>query len=219
MLVRYGIASPRVCSAMTISSSAALPARSPRPLMVHSTCRAPARTPASELATAMPRSLWQWVEKITLSAPGTFSISVAEQLVVFLGHRVADGIGNVDRRRAGADRQLDAAAEIVDRRAGRIHRAPLDIVDEVARLRHGAVMISSTSSWVLRIWCARWIGEVETKVWMRALPGVPHRRAGPIDIGRDGAREAGDHRVLAAPGDSAHRLEIAVARRSGSRPR
>ena len=30
-----------------------------------------------------------------------------------------------------------------------------------------AWMISSTSSSVLRIWCARWIGEVETKVWMR----------------------------------------------------
>ena len=46
--------SARVRIAMTTSSSAALPARSPRPLIVHSTCRAPLRTPASELATAMP---------------------------------------------------------------------------------------------------------------------------------------------------------------------
>ena len=44
---------------MTISSSAALPARSPMPLTVHSTCRAPPPTAASELATANPRSLWQ----------------------------------------------------------------------------------------------------------------------------------------------------------------
>ena len=51
--------SDRVFSAITISSSEALPARSPRPLMVHSTWRAPAITAASELATAMPRSLWQ----------------------------------------------------------------------------------------------------------------------------------------------------------------
>ncbi len=29
-------------------------------------------------------------------------------------------------------------------------------------------MISTTSSWVLRIWWARWIGEVDTKVWIRA---------------------------------------------------
>ena len=63
--------SPRTFSAITISSSAALPARSPMPLMVHSIWRAPPSTPASELATAMPRSLWQWVEKIALSVLGT----------------------------------------------------------------------------------------------------------------------------------------------------
>jgi hypothetical protein len=33
--------------------------------MVHSTWRAPFITAASELATAMPRSLWQWVDQIT----------------------------------------------------------------------------------------------------------------------------------------------------------
>ena len=43
--------------------------------MVHSTWRAPFITAASELATAMPRSLWQWVDQMTLSAPGTRSIS------------------------------------------------------------------------------------------------------------------------------------------------
>jgi 2-isopropylmalate synthase len=36
---------------------------SPIPLIVHSTWRAPPRTPASEYATAMPRSLWQCTEK------------------------------------------------------------------------------------------------------------------------------------------------------------
>gem|GEM_PF-3757541 len=42
----------RVWSAITISSNAALPARSPMPFTVHSTCRAPAFTAANELATA-----------------------------------------------------------------------------------------------------------------------------------------------------------------------
>ena len=46
---------------MTTSSSDALPARSPRPLMVTSTWRAPAWMAASVLAVARPRSLWQWV--------------------------------------------------------------------------------------------------------------------------------------------------------------
>ena len=51
--------SPRVRIAMTTSSSEALPARSPMPFTAHSTCVAPARTAASELAVASPRSLWQ----------------------------------------------------------------------------------------------------------------------------------------------------------------
>ena len=41
--------------------------------MVHSTCRAPASTPASELATASPRSSWQCTEKTALSEFGTRS--------------------------------------------------------------------------------------------------------------------------------------------------
>ncbi len=63
----------RVLIAMTISSSAALPARSPMPFIVHSICRAPPSTPASELATAMPRSLWQCTENTALSEFGTVS--------------------------------------------------------------------------------------------------------------------------------------------------
>ena len=77
MPVSNGSRSLRVLSAITISSSAALPARSPRPLMVHSTCRAPALTAASELATASPRSLWQWTEITAWSMLGTRFISIA----------------------------------------------------------------------------------------------------------------------------------------------
>ena len=76
MPVRYGMMSLRTRSAITTSSSAVLPARSPRPLIVHSICRAPASTAASELAVAMPRSLWQWVAKTISSAPGTRSSSM-----------------------------------------------------------------------------------------------------------------------------------------------
>ena len=59
---------------MTISSRAALPALSPIPFIVHSICLAPALTPDKELATAKPKSLWQCVEKITLSESGIFFI-------------------------------------------------------------------------------------------------------------------------------------------------
>jgi 2-isopropylmalate synthase len=44
-------------SDLTISSKAALPALSPIPLIVHSTCLAPAVTPAKEFATVKPKSL------------------------------------------------------------------------------------------------------------------------------------------------------------------
>ena len=50
---------------MTISSIEALPARSPIPLIAPSTCRAPASTADRLLATAIPRSSWQWAEKMT----------------------------------------------------------------------------------------------------------------------------------------------------------
>ena len=58
---------------MAISSSEVLPARSPIPLMVTSTCRAPLSTPARVQAVAMPRSLWQWVERMARSMPSTWS--------------------------------------------------------------------------------------------------------------------------------------------------
>ena len=74
--VQKGMASWRTRSAMTISSIAALPARSPMPLMVHSTWRAPPRKAASELATPRPRSLWLWVDSTAWSMFGTRSRSI-----------------------------------------------------------------------------------------------------------------------------------------------
>ena len=61
--------------AITISSRDVLPALSPRPFIVHSTCLAPPSTPARAFAVAMPRSLWQWTENITFSAPLTLYLT------------------------------------------------------------------------------------------------------------------------------------------------
>ncbi len=98
MRVSQGKKSWRVRTAITISSSEALPARSPRPLIVHSTWRAPFMTAASELATASPRSLWQCTDHTTLSEFGMRSRSVRISAPNCSGHGVADGIGNVDGR-------------------------------------------------------------------------------------------------------------------------
>ena len=71
--LRRPTSAARVCSSITISSSEALPARSPIPLIAHSTCRAPACRPANEFATASPRSSWQWTESTTSRRSGTRS--------------------------------------------------------------------------------------------------------------------------------------------------
>ena len=120
MPVQNGSTSLRTFIAITTSSSAALPARSPMPLMVHSIWRAPARTPASEFATAMPRSSWQCAEKSALSEFGTRSRTILMSVEIFLRHGVADGVGDVDGGGAGLDRGLDAAAEEVVLGAGAV---------------------------------------------------------------------------------------------------
>ena len=88
---------------MTISSSAALPALSPMPLMVPSTWRAPFSTPASVLATAMPRSSWQCTLMTARSMLGTFSRMRADQRAVLLRHGIAGGVGDIDHGGAGVD--------------------------------------------------------------------------------------------------------------------
>ena len=77
MPVTQGKTSLRVLTAITISSSEAFPARSPSPLIVHSTWRAPCMTAESELATAIPRSLWQCTDQTALSEFGMRSRSDA----------------------------------------------------------------------------------------------------------------------------------------------
>ena len=74
--VSNGIKSFLVLIAITTSSRAALPALSPIPFIVHSICLAPACIPAKEFATAKPKSLWQWVDKIAWSMFGTLFKSV-----------------------------------------------------------------------------------------------------------------------------------------------
>ena len=57
--VSQGKISCLVFTVITTSSNDALPALSPKPLIVHSTCLAPFITADKEFATAKPKSLWQ----------------------------------------------------------------------------------------------------------------------------------------------------------------
>ena len=55
---------------------------------------------------------------------------------IFLRHRIADGVGNVDGGGAGLDRGFDAAAEKVVLGAGAVLARPFDVVGMAARARH-----------------------------------------------------------------------------------
>ena len=69
--------------------------------------------------------------------------------------------------------------------------------------------ISSTSSGALRSWFSIWIGEEETKVWMRGLLGVAHRLPGGVDVDELHPRQPGDGDPLALAGDALHRGQVA----------
>ena len=90
------------------------------PLIVHSTWRAPFCTPASELATARPRSLWQWVEMVTFSMPATLFAQRANELAVLFRHAVADGVGDVNGGGTGGDYGFDDLAQKWNVGAGRV---------------------------------------------------------------------------------------------------
>ena len=124
--------------------------------------------PARLLATARPRSLWQWAEKITVSAPGTFSIRSRNISAYSVGIGVADRVRQVDGPGAGADRRLDAAAQEVALGAGGVLRRPFHVAAEVAGVgdRAGDRRPARPPAVMRRMW-SRCCGLVEMKVWMR----------------------------------------------------
>ena len=66
-----------------------------------------------------------------------------------------------------------------------------------------------TSSRVDCSWWRMWMSEVETNVWMRGRCAVAYGLPGPVDVGRIGARQSGDHGAFDLPGDRLHGLEVA----------
>ncbi len=65
------------------------------------------------MATARPRSLWQWTLMIAWPMLGTRSRRAVITPGVLGGGGVAHGVGDVDRGRAGGDGGLDDLAEEV----------------------------------------------------------------------------------------------------------
>ena len=100
------------------------------PLIVHSIWRTPPWMAAMLFATARPRSSWQCALKIARSAFGTRAEMSLKNAQVF-GRGVADGVRQVDRRRAGGDGRLDDAAQEIAIAARGVLRRKLHIVGEL----------------------------------------------------------------------------------------
>ena len=128
---------------------------------------------------------------------------------VLLRHRVADGVGDVDRRRALVERDLDDLGREVEVGARGVHRRELDVVAELARLRHrGPGQALDVLARALQL-----VDDVDVRgrdegVDARAL-GVAHRLPRALDVGGIGARQAGDHGSMDLAGDRLHGLEVA----------
>ena len=175
---------------MTISSSDALPARSPTPFTVHSIWRQPASIAARLFATARPRSLWQCAEKTTRSAPGRARANRREELVDLVRRRVADGVREVHGRRAGLDHRGHDRAEVVEVAPRRVLGRELHVVD------------------------------VPPRAGDRAGRGLESLAARHVELVREVEVRRGDERVEARPGAAVERLERAVhVRVHGARER
>ncbi len=214
-----GSRSARTRIAITTSSSAQLPARSPMPLMVHSICRAPAATASSELATARPRSLWQCTEMHRLVDVGHGVPDLADQVGELLGVGVAHRVGDVDRGGTGPDRRLDAAEQEVGLGARRVHRTPLDVVGVAPgtgdAVDHPLVDLVGLELQLVLAVQRRGADEGVDAAALGRLQGLGR----PVDVAAGGTGKPADHRLLARAWRSRGRPRSRLPRRSESRPR
>ena len=184
----------RVCSSITISSSDALPARSPMPLIAHSTCRAPACTPANEFATARPRSSWQWTLRTTSFSPGRQRVELLQVGRELVRHRVADGVGDVDRRRALVDRERQTSAvKSTSARVASIGENSTSSTYCFACATPARVRPLTSSRVAAHLVLDVDVGRGDERVdarSLRVLDGVPCG----VDVARVGARQARDDR-------------------------
>ena len=104
-----------------------------------------------------------------------------EERADFVGRRVADGVGQVDRLAPGRDHRLDDAAQEVRIAARRVLRRKLHVVGVTcARGGRPPPRRRGSASRVMRSLRSRWRSEVAMKTWMRraARPArAPSRRA------------------------------------------
>ena len=154
-------------SAITISSSEALPARSPMPLMVHSTCRAPAMHRRQAVGHGHAQVVVAVNGDDGLVDVGHVLEDAADQRPELVRGGVADRVRDVDRGGAGRDGDLQRLVQEVRVGAGGVHGREL----HVHAVALGPAVpwrgsLSSASSRLFWNWCTRWMSEVDMKVWI-----------------------------------------------------
>ena len=136
-------------------------------------------------------------------------VEAAEEGDVLLRHRVADGVGDVDRRGALVERDLHHLGGVLDVGARGVHRRELDVVDQRARVGDGGAGLA------LDVLARR--GELVLDVDVRRRDEgvdprsrrVAYRPVGGVDVPDMSAREPGDHGALDLARDRLHGLEVA----------
>ena len=134
---------------------------------------------------------------------------VAEEVLVFLRHREADGVRHVDRRRAGLDRGLHDAVDERPLGAGAVLQRELDVLAERAGVLHA--LDRGLDDGVRRhpelaLHVERRGGDEDVDARMpRVLHGLP----GAVDVGLAAAGERRDDGLLRRARERLHGLEVA----------
>src|SRR5262249_10931915 len=128
---------------------------------------------------------------------------------VLVGHRVADGVGDVDSRRAFVDRDLAHLGGELDVSAGGVHRRELDVLQVLPGVRHrGPRLPLDVLPRGLQL-----VANVDVRGGDEGVDartgGVPYGVPGGVDVGHVGARQAGDDWTFDPAGDLLHRFEVA----------
>ncbi len=139
---------------------------------------------------------------------GDVLLQVAEQLIELTRHRIANGIGYVHRRCAGADRGLDDLSQILELRSRGILGGELDIITELSRQlnafdRGTDDLVLGHLQLVLAMDLARCNEHVDARA-LGVLKSIPRA----VYVLRVAARQTANRRAFDRLGDPSHSVEV-----------
>ncbi len=179
--------------------------------------------PASELATAMPRSSWQCTLIVAFWMLGTFSRMARISAAELLGNCVAGGVGDVDDGCAGINRRLQHFEQVggvgaagvfgVELHVVGVTAGPLDRVD--GHLHHLDLLLAQSLAVALISELAHDVNVGDADAGMDTRPlRFGQSFAASLDVRGHGSRQSANHRPFDLLRDQLDGLEI-IRRGSG----